>query len=151
MNSPLGECRMQHFNAFLKHDQKLAQLSEKAQSLTALRKLWDTVTPEALKQYTHACDIEHKRLTVLASNAAVAAKIKLLLPSLLTKLQKHGLEVTSIRVRVQVQSNTKKPMKIPRKLDTHAACQLENLANQIDNNPELTSILKKLARRSEES
>lgn len=139
---------MQRFNAFLRNNAELAQLSDKAMSLSATRNLWNAVVPEALKPYTQAGDIDHKRLTVYAGNAAAAAKIKLLLPSLLTKLQKHGLEVTSIRVRVQVQSDPSKPAKNLRKLNAGAAGQLDKLAEQIDNNPELSSALKKLASRA---
>ncbi|MDX9950584.1 MAG: DciA family protein [Methylophilaceae bacterium] len=138
---------MQRFNAFLRNNAELAQLSDKARSLSATRNLWDAVIPEALKPYTEAGDVDHKRLTVYAGNAAAAAKIKLLLPSLLTKLQKHGLEVTSIRVRVQVQSAPSKPAKNLRKLSAGAAGRLGKLAEEIDNNPELACALKKLASR----
>ena len=139
---------MQHFSAFLQNNAELAQLSDKVKRLSATRDLWDTVIPETLKPYTQAVDVDHKQLTVYAGNAAAAAKIKLLLPSLLTKLQKHGLEVTSIRVRVQVQSDPPAPAKIQRNLSTCAAGELGKLAKQIDNNPALSSALRKLAGRA---
>jgi hypothetical protein len=139
---------MQRLNAFLRNNTELAQISEKAQKLTACQKLWDAVVPETLKPYTQAGDISHKRLTVYASNGAVAAKVKLLLPSLLTNLQKHGLEVTSIRVQVQVQSSPPKPPKVSRKLSPFAATELEKLASQLDDNPALALMLKKLSSRS---
>jgi len=129
---------MQRLNAFLRNNTELAQISEKAQKLTACQKLWDAVVPETLKPYTQAGDI----------NGAVAAKVKLLLPSLLTNLQKHGLEVTSIRVQVQVQSSPPKPPKVSRKLSPFAATELEKLASQLDDNPALALMLKKLSSRS---
>ncbi|MDZ4099694.1 MAG: DciA family protein, partial [Methylophilaceae bacterium] len=104
-----------------------------------------------LSPYTQAGEVIHKRLTVYASNGAVAAKVKLLLPSLLTKLQKHGLEVTSIRVQVQVQSSARKPQKPVRKLSATAANELKKLADNLDKGSSLASTLNKLAARSRDS
>lgn len=139
---------MQRINAFLRNNADLALISSKTQNLTACQKLWDAVAPETLKPYTQAGDINHKRMTVYASNGAVAAKVKLLLPSLLTNLQKQGLEVTSIRVQVQVQSSPRKPPKTARELSTFAATELEKLAEQLEDNPALAASLKKLSARS---
>lgn len=139
---------MQRINAFLKNNADLAIISGKAQQLTACRKLWNAVAPDTLKPYTQAGDLNHKRLTVYASNGAVAAKIKLLLPSLLTELQKRGLEVTSIRVQVQVQSGLRKTEKPVRTLSYFASTELERLAGQLDTDSPLAAILKKLSSRS---
>ncbi|WP_234406105.1 DciA family protein [Methylobacillus glycogenes] len=78
-----------------------------------------------------AGSITHKRLTVYADNGAVAAKIKIMLPSLILWLQKQGLEVTSIRVEVQVKSTHNKPAKPPRTLSPAAAASLEKLAAEL--------------------
>ncbi|HEY8353650.1 MAG TPA: DciA family protein [Methylophilaceae bacterium] len=139
---------MQRFNAFLRYDARLARFAEKAEHLSEVQDLWHSILPKNLRPYTQAGDVDHKRLTVYASNAAAAAKIKLLLPSLLTRLQKHGLEVTSIRVRVQVQSDPRKPVKMLRNLSPKAAIRLDQLADSIDNNPALTEALKRLASRA---
>lgn len=139
---------MQRINAFLKNNADLALISNKTKNLTACQKIWDAVAPETLKPHTQAGDVNHKRLTVYASNGAVAAKVKLLLPSLLTNLQKHGLEVTSIRVQVQVQSSPRQPTKSTRKLSAFAAAELEKLADQLEDDSSLASTLKKLSARS---
>jgi hypothetical protein len=142
---------MQRLNAFLNNNADLANISRKTQNLTACQKIWDAVAPETLSPFTQAGEINHKRLTVYASNGAVAAKVKLLLPSLLTKLQKHGLEVTSIRVQVQVQSSARKPQKPVRKLSNNAANALSKLADKLDKDSPLASTLNKLAARSRDS
>lgn len=139
---------MLRINAFLNNNAELANISKKTQSLSAYQKIWATVAPETLSPYTQAGEMNHKRLTVYASNGAVAAKVKLLLPSLLTKLQKHGLEVTSIRVQVQVQSSPRKPQKPARKLSHAAASELKKLAEKLDSDSSLANTLKKLAARS---
>lgn len=139
---------MQRIKAFLNNNADLALISSKAQNLTACQKLWNAVAPETLKSCTQAGEVNHKRLTVYASNGAVAAKVKLLLPSLLTNLQKHGLEVTSIRVQVQVQSTPRKSQKPARKLSEFAAIELAKLADQLEQDSSLANTLKKLSRRS---
>ncbi len=142
---------MQRLNAFLNNNADLANISRKTQNLTTCQTIWDAVAPETLSPYTQAGEVNHKRLIVYASNGAVAAKVKLLLPSLLTKLQKHGLEVTSIRVQVQVQSSARKPQKPVRKLSNNAANELKKLADKLDKDSSLANTLNKLAARSTDS
>lgn len=139
---------MQRINAFLKNNADSAIISNKTQNLTAYQKIWDAVAPETLKPYTQAGNVNHKRLTLYASNGAVAAKVKLMLPSLLTKLQKQGLEVTSIRVQVQVKSTPRRPQTPARKLSPFAATALEKLAEKLENDSPLAASLKKLSGRS---
>lgn len=136
---------MQRIHSFLRNNADLALISSQAQNLAACQKIWDAVAPETLKPYTQTGGINHKRLTVYASNGAVAAKVKLLLPSLLTNLQKHGLEVTSIRVLVQVQSSPNKPPKSVRRLSAFAATELEKLAGQLEDDSPLAASLKRLS------
>ena len=140
---------MQRINTFLKNNADLAMLSDKAKHLTACQKLWDSVVPETLKPYTRAGDLNHRRLTVFVNNGAVAAKIKLLLPGLLTQLQKRGLEVTSIRVQVQVQSDRIKAEKPVRTLSYFASSELDKLAGQLETDSPLATTLKKLSSRSQ--
>lgn len=120
---------MRRISALFKEDAELVALSGHADSLTVSQKIWATSAPDSLKQFTQAGSVKHKRLTVYADNGAVAAKVKLLLPSLLTKLQKQGLEVTSIRVEVQVKSSPRKTVKPARHISPGASSSLENLAN----------------------
>lgn len=124
---------MRRLNALFKNNAELAALTTQAGNLTISQKHWEAVAPDSLKQLTQAGSIKHKRLTVYADNGAVAAKIKMLLPSLLTKLQKQGVEVTSIRVEVQVKSSPKKPAKQIRNLSLQASSSLEKLATELGN------------------
>jgi hypothetical protein len=137
---------MRRLNALFKDNAELVALSSHAGELTTFQKYWEAVAPDSLKQSAHAGGVKHKRLTVYANNGTVAAKIKLLLPSLLTKLQKQGLEVTSIRVEVQVQSHREKPEKPPRNISPHAASSLGKLASELGDSP-LGEALTRLSRR----
>ncbi len=138
---------MRQIKSLLKENAELAALSGHADSLAASQNIWSSIVPDNLKNHSQAAGIKHKRLTVYADNGAVAAKIKLLLPSLLTKLQKQGLEVTSIRVLVQVQSLTPKPEKTPRTLSQNAARSIRQLAEELKDTP-LGEALSKLSTRT---
>lgn len=137
---------MRRFSALFRENAELAALSGHADSLTVSQKIWDATAPEPLRRFTQAGAVKHKRLTVYADNGAVAAKIKLLLPSLLSKLQKQGLEVTSIRVEVQVKSDSRKPAKTIRSISPQAASSLSALADELSGSP-LGEALARLSRR----
>lgn len=135
---------MRKISTFLSAQQSISSLAHQASALTALQKIWHAIIPENLLPYTQAGNIQHKRLTVYADNGAVAAKIKLLLPTLLSKLQKQGVEVTSIRVQVQVQSIASKPIRSPRVVSQNGADNLQALSNQLTGT-KLGEILARIA------
>ena len=137
---------MRRINALFKENAELVALSDQADSFTVSQKNWDAAAPDSLKPFSQAGTVKHKRLTVYADNGAVAAKIKLLSPGLLTKLQKQGLEVTSIRVEVQVKSDPRKTVKITRSISQNAASSLEKLAHELPDSA-LRDALLKLAQR----
>ncbi len=136
---------MRRINALFQNAE-LAALSGRVDSLAVSQKIWQTVVPDPLKQFTQAGGIKHKRLTVYADNGAIAAKVKLLLPSLLIKLQKQGLEITSIRVEVQVKSSPRKTAKIPRSISPGASSRLRKLAEELEGSP-LGEVLARLSSR----
>ena len=111
------------------------------------QKVWNDSVPEQLKSASHAGNVEHKRLTVYVENGAVAAKLKLLLPSILTKLQKQGLAISSIRVQVQVKVQAEKTTKPNRTLSESAAKEIDALANQVEGTA-LGEVLKRLSKRT---
>ena len=136
---------MRRLNALFKENAELVALSGLADSLAVTQKNWNAVVPATLLPYCLAGGIKHRHLTVYADNGAVAAKIKLLLPSLLSKLQNQGVEVTSIRVEVQVKSASRKPAKAARSLSLKAAAGLNAMAEELDGSA-LGEALKRLSR-----
>lgn len=139
---------MQIFNAVFKGNADLKALSQQASDLSALQKQCQEIVPTALRNQVQVGVIRHKCLTLYASNGAVAAKIKLLLPSLLSKLQKQGLAITEIRVTVEVQSNSPPAKKSARHLSQQAAENIYTLAQKLQGSP-LGEALKRLAQRSQ--
>ena len=97
----------------------------------AAQKIWLSIAPGNLGQLSHASSIKNQQLNLYASNNAVAAKIKLCIPSLLIQLEKQGCEVTAIRVKVQVKSSPQAQPKAIKKLSRQAAIELDGLAKKL--------------------
>lgn len=137
---------MQRLNALFRNNAELHALANEAGKFAGLQKIWDGIVPPALRPFTHAGGVKHRRITVFADNGAVAAKLKLLAPNLLKNLQNKGVEVTSIRVEVQVKSQRRPPSRPPRALSGKAADSLAQLAEQLPESP-LRQALRRLAGR----
>lgn len=121
---------MQRFNTLLKLSE-LNVLNTRTQETQAAQRLWAAIAPENLAKFSRAISIKNKQLNVYADNSVVAAKIKLLLPSLLIQLQKQECEVTAIRVKVQVKSSPQPKPKTLRKLSPAAADSLKELSEKL--------------------
>jgi hypothetical protein len=138
---------LQIFNTVFKGNADLKALSQQAADLSALQKQCQEIIPTALSNQVQVGAIENKSLTLYASNGAVAAKIKLLLPSLLSQLQKQGLAITRIRVTVKVQSHAPPAKKPVRHLSQQAAENIYTLAQKLQGSP-LGEALERLAQRA---
>ncbi len=121
---------MRQFNTLLKQPELLA-LNAHNKELEAAQKIWMAIAPDNLAQLSHATSIKNQQFTIFANSNAVAAKIKLFIPSLLIKLKKQECEVTSIRVKVQVKSTPQVKPKPIKKLSTQAASDLNKLAEKL--------------------
>jgi hypothetical protein len=137
---------MERFNSLLKHAE-LSALQQRTQATQDAQKIWEAIAPTEVTKFSHASSIKNQQFTVFADNSVVAAKIKLLLPSLLIQLQKQVREVTAIRVKVQVKSTPQTKAKTPRKLSASAAQQLKNLSQKLGDTP-LAVALEKLSKNT---
>jgi len=138
---------MRRLRALFKDNTELQTLVSHVGDLTALQTIWGGVVPQPLREFTRAGGLKHRRITVFADNGAVAAKIKLLAPTLLKNLQIKGVEVTSIRVEVQVQSVARRTPKPKLHLSRQAAGSLSKLAESLPESP-LRSALERLAQKT---
>jgi hypothetical protein len=137
---------MRRLGALFKDNTELQRLASQSTELAALQGLWSSVVPPALSPYTRAGGLQHRRITVFADNGAVAAKLKLLAPSLLKNLQIKGVEVTSIRVQVQVKSQPRANAGPARHLSRRASLTLQELAQKLPDS-DLRASLERLAQR----
>lgn len=137
---------MQRINALLQQSTPSAFNKHHAE-IQAIQKIWEAIAPDNLAQLSRAASIKNQQLTLVTSSNAVAAKIKLLIPSLLILLEKKECKVTSIRVKMQVKSSPQRAIKPERKLSPHATHALKELLANLDNSP-LKDIISRLAKRS---
>ncbi len=136
---------MRRLDSLLRHSPDLQALVQEAGRLEALQQLWSGTVPAELRACSRAAGVRHRRITVFADNGAVAARLRLLAPGLLKTLQNKGLEVTAIRVEVQVKSRPSAPRAAQRRLGHQAADSLLALAERLPDSP-LRSALTRLAR-----
>lgn len=137
---------MRQFNALFNQPEFTA-LSAHSKKVAAAQQLWLAIAPAQIVPYCHASQIENKQLLLRADNNAVAAKIKLLIPSLLIQLEKQGSEVTAIQVKVQVKSSPQERVKAIKTISKHSAASIEELAKKLDGTP-LGQSLARLATRT---
>ncbi|PKO53700.1 MAG: DUF721 domain-containing protein [Betaproteobacteria bacterium HGW-Betaproteobacteria-20] len=138
---------MRQFNALLAQPELIA-LKAHAKKAQIAQEIWLAIAPDNLAQLSHASDIKNKQLSLFADNNAVAAKIKLCIPSLLIKLEKQGCEVTAIRVKVQVKSTPQTKPKVVKKLSHKAAIDLQQLAEKLSGTA-LGAALARLAAKAD--
>ena len=138
---------MRQFNSLLKQPELNALNVHNKEAQTA-QNIWETIAPDNLAKFSHATAIKNQQFTIFAYNNAVAAKIKLFIPSLLIKLEKQECEVTSIRVKVQVKSTPQAKPKVIRKLSSQAALDLKILATKLTGTP-LGDALARLATKAD--
>jgi hypothetical protein len=137
---------MQRFNSLL-NQPELSALKDRTHRTQIAQQIWEAIAPENLAQFSHASSIKNGQFTVIAHNNAVAAKIKLFIPSLLIQLEKQECEVTAIRVKVQVKSTPQTKPKVARKLSLQAAENLNALAEKMSGTT-LGDALLKLAEKA---
>ena len=140
---------MRRLKALLKENTEILALSDVAGRLASLQKIWESIVPPPLLPHTRTGGVKHRRITIFADNGAVAAKIKLLAPGLLKNLQNKGVDVTSIRVEVQVVSRARRPLRQVPTISKEAAASLEQLAQKLPETS-LAMALRRLAKHAKE-
>jgi hypothetical protein len=138
---------MQRLNTIFSREPGLKSISAQAEKLSATQKIWAAIAPPPFNQQCHTGLVDDGRLTLYTSSGAVAAKLKLLAPNLLKKMQKYGLEVTSIQVEVQVKSQPRARTRLRLALSQNAAKKLLEFAKNLPDSP-LQTALKRMAKRA---
>jgi hypothetical protein len=89
-------------SALLKHE-GLARLGLLMRESNRRMELIKPCLPGALTRFVHAGPVDDEGWTLLAANAAVAAKLRHLQPRLQELLEEAGLQPVKVRVKVQQQ------------------------------------------------
>ncbi|MBI4293950.1 MAG: DUF721 domain-containing protein [Betaproteobacteria bacterium] len=132
--------------AILDEANGINSLIPQAKRLLELRQLLSAALPPGLAPYCSVANWRPGRLVILAENNAIAAKLKLLRPTLTHYYLEHGIEATVIDIRVQPgQAAHPRPKKIAA-LSRAAADSLSKLAVQLPDS-ELKTAIAELAKR----
>jgi hypothetical protein len=140
----------QQLKSLLNSSQELQPLLAKAHTLSALQSHIIAVAQPhlALYEQVQVLSLHLGTLSIAATNAAIAAKLRQLAPEMVAKLQHRGCEVSGIRVKVQVSFDRGQRNPTPRKLSKTAKNALKDLSLNLDSSP-LKSALDRMAQKKD--
>jgi hypothetical protein len=124
-------------NFYLNTSDRLRSLTREAQRNVELHQVLVNIAPPELTQACRVKQLRDGTLTLLAENAAIAAKLKQLAARLLLAYQKQRCEVTLIRIEVQVREANSDPAaaREPKRLSIETIENLEKLARELEDSP----------------
>ncbi len=136
-----------NLRAYLDSAAGIAALLPQAERLIELRRIYSEVVPQQLLRSSSIVNYKQRTVVIFADNNAIAAKLKLLSPRLISDFSKRGVEVTGIRLEVQ-------PREVPRqattekhaKLSPAGAESLDTLAKRLPES-KLKQALTEMAKR----
>ena len=132
--------------AFLNQPDGIAPLMPQARRLIELREILAAVLPESLARCCSIANFKQGKVVIFAANGAIAAKLKLMLPTLLEQLSKRAIEVTGLEVCVQPLASDPQAVEKSAKMSVEAAAELSQLCEQLPDS-ELKITLVKIAAR----
>jgi hypothetical protein len=117
--------------AFLNQADGIAALMPQAERLIKLREILASLLPESLARRCSVANYKQGRVLIFASNGATAAKLKLMLPSLLEQFSGRATEVTGLEVAVQALESEPQVSEKSAKISIEAASGLAELCEQL--------------------
>lgn len=130
---------------------RLAALGNQVERVLEMQQLWERLAPPLLAQTCRVSGVRDHVLVLFANNGAIAAKARQLAPTMLEKLQKTGVEVTAIQVRVQVGLAVREPRRIKNlRLGAGARASLAGLLGRLDDGPLRQALAHMLERHAEQ-
>ena len=109
----------------------ISSLMPQAKRLIELRQILAESLPENLQRSSSIANYKQGKVVIFADNSAVAAKLKLLAPTLKSALVKSGVEVTGIEVDVQPSQPHETARPKQAQLSSSAAEDLLRLSTQL--------------------
>jgi hypothetical protein len=133
-------------NSFL--EDGISSLLPQTQRLLEIRQVFAKLLPGNLRRSSVIANFKQGKIVLFAANSAVAAKLKLLAPTLQDDLVKSGYQVTAMEVQVQPAEPAAKPSEKRANLTREAGRHLAELSSQLPDS-KLKSIVDSMAKRSE--
>jgi hypothetical protein len=132
--------------AFLNQPDGIASLMPQARRLIELREILAAILPESLARCCSIANYKQGKVVIFAANGAIAAKLKLMLPTLSEQLSKRAREVTGLEVCVQPLASDPQVTEKSAKISPGAALELAKVCEQLPDS-ELKIALGKFAFR----
>ena len=129
--------------AFLNQADAISALMPQTERLIELREILASLLPESLARHCSVANFKQGRVIIFASNGATAAKLKLMLPSLLEQFSGRATEVTGLEVAVQAPGSKPQPIEKSSKITSDAASGLAALCEQLPDS-ELKKVLLRI-------
>jgi hypothetical protein len=117
--------------AFLNQPDGIAPLMPQARRLIELREILAAILPESLARCCSIANYKQGKVVIFAANGAIAAKLKLMLPTLSEQLSKRAMEVTGLEVCVQPLASDPQLVEKSAKISLEAVLGLTQLCEQL--------------------
>jgi hypothetical protein len=142
--------RLPKIDRILSADRELQPVLEKARDIRALAGLVDGFLPPDLACQVRVANFREGTLVVIAENSAVAAKLRLLAPSLNRFLLKQRFQVSSVSLRVQPNSaqNRAAARQKTAHFSTHTIETLRRLEERLQSSPAREALTRLLRRQA---
>jgi hypothetical protein len=132
--------------AFLNQPDGIASLMPQARRLIELRGILSAALPQSLARWCSIANYKQGKVVIFAASGTVAAKLKLMRPTLVEHLSQQGFEVTGLEVRVQPPDRERQVFEKSSKMSAEAAAKLAGLCEQLPDS-ELKIALARIAHR----
>jgi len=121
-----------NLRAYLDSSAGIAALLPQAERLIELRRIYSELVPQQVLRSSSIVNYKRQTVVIFAENNAIAAKLKLLSPRLVSDFSKRGVEVTGIRLEVQPRQEPVKALAPKQaRLSSAGAESLEALAKRL--------------------
>ncbi len=129
---------------------ELSTLYGKTQRFLRLQQVFFDSTPSTLARASRVKSYRAGTLYILTDNAAIAAKLRQLIPRLLLNIQKQEPQITAIQVAVQVTKSPKKTQVSPKKegLSPDSIKKFRLLSEQTPDSPLKSALTNLVCRHS---
>ena len=125
----------------------ISSLLPQTQRLLEIRQVFARLLPANLRRSSVIANFKQGKVVLFAANSAVAAKLKLLAPTLQDDLVKSGYQVTAMEVQVQPSEPAPKLQEKRANLTPEAGRHLAHLSEQLPDS-KLKNIVASMAKRS---
>lgn len=133
----------------LKAEGGLARLSDHASRLLNYQRILEAAVPRAQIRGARVANFKLGKLVLHADNAAVAAKLRQIVPTLVDVFRREAAEVTGIEIKVQPRPVKRAPPKEDRAaLGERAKQGLTSLAETLPADSPLGEALRRLVKHS---